>query len=145
MITVYHAQKAGASAVIVVDSDIQDRWAIIMFGLDIYTEKINIPSVFVSYVTGEALKRTATELSIKGGLLAITLNATGHVEIKSATERGALESIATYMLVGVLLCLMLSALFILVALCVSQYRKQGVTEHAQLFFLLRSFRSFSLF
>jgi E3 ubiquitin-protein ligase RNF13 len=128
---VFHVQQAGGSAAIVVDSEMRDRWAIIMFGLDQYTEKILIPSVFVSYVTGQAIERTAQELSESSNeTLLVTLNETGHVEIKS-TEITAVESITTYMLVGVLLCLLISALFVLVALCLSQYRKQERTKASQ--------------
>ncbi len=122
---VWRAQQAEAAAVIVYDSVDRERWGTIMSGVEEWASKISIPSVFVSYSTGLGLKNAATQQqksSSSSASVLVTLNDTGHVKPKTK-HIGPIETLATYVVVSLVLLSFSGCCGLLLALCVTCYQR----------------------
>lgn len=113
-IQVLNAQDAGASAVVVTDTEETEEWHTTMSGSPEDTKGIRIPSVFVSRETGEHLwNKRIRPLS---GKIRASVNATGHIQPRPI---GAVETLGIYILVSMLLIGFSGICGVLVALVVT--------------------------
>ena len=121
---VFHAQKAGASAAIVMDSKIYDRWAIIMFGSKDQVEKVIIPSVFVSYATGRAILRLDQRSgpSRNTSAIRLTLNEIGNVRL-DMEDRTPWQGVLVYTVNALVLFLCSFMTLVLVLMAVNFYQR----------------------
>lgn len=97
---IIHAQRAGASAVVVTDDTHTDNWFMAMSGSPENTQDVRIPAVFVSHETGERL--WSKRLRLSSGKIRASVNATGHVFLRPRSI-GVLETLGVYILVSMLL------------------------------------------
>ena len=134
---IYRVQEREAVAAIVYDTADRERWGTIMSGVEEWAELITIPSVFVSYSTGLALKNAAMQgrnphhFNGKSGSsggdgggasVLVTLNDTGHVKPKTK-QIGPIETLATYVVVSLVLLSFSGCCGLLLALCVTCYQR----------------------
>jgi hypothetical protein len=94
------------------------RWGTIMSGVEDEVWKISIPSVFVSHATGLALRNSSEEYRE----VLISLNDTGHVKPKTK-QIGPIETLATYVVVALVLLSFSGCCGLLLALCVTCYQR----------------------
>ncbi|CAM9707991.1 unnamed protein product, partial [Choristocarpus tenellus] len=131
---VQNAQQAGASAVVVTDSNISevafDEWAITMSGSDEGTAGITIPSVFVSGKDGESLWAYSDGHAAwhgagsgQGGGITVTLNSTGRVPPHGRGSMGPLETLGVYLIVSFLLVTVSGLVGLIVAVSITCYRR----------------------
>ncbi|TFJ84636.1 hypothetical protein NSK_004101 [Nannochloropsis salina CCMP1776] len=127
---VWRAQQAEAAGVIVYDSAARERWGTIMSGVEEWTSRITIPSVFVSHSTGLSLRnavaqseRQSSGPGFEGAArVRVTLNDTGHVRAKTK-QIGPIETLATYVVVSLVLLSFSGCCGLLLALCVTCYQR----------------------
>lgn len=104
----------------------ESRWGTIMSGVEDEVGRVVIPSVFVSHSTGLTLKNASQQAGGQEGeevgVVLVTLNDTGHVKPK--TKRiGPIETLATYVVVSLVLLSFSGCCGLLLALCVTCYQR----------------------
>lgn len=90
-----------------------------MSGMEEWVSRITIPSVFISHATGLALRNSS--IATQGGVM-ISLNDTGHVKPKTK-QIGPIETLATYVVVSLVLLSFSGCCGLLLALCVTCYQR----------------------
>jgi hypothetical protein len=90
-----------------------------MSGVEEWVSRIKIPSVFVSYASGMLLRNTSASSPVD---LLISLNGTGHVKPKAKTI-GPIETLATYVVVSLVLLSFSGCCGLLLMLCVTCYHR----------------------
>lgn len=116
---IYRLQQSDAVAAVVYDNLDRERWGTIMSGVEEWVSRIKIPSVFVSYASGMLLRNTSASSPVD---LLISLNGTGHVKPKAKTI-GPIETLATYVVVSLVLLSFSGCCGLLLMLCVTCYQR----------------------
>lgn len=100
-----------------------------MSGMEDEVWKVRIPSVFVSHSTGMVLRNASLGLLASDGKageeleeVLVTLNDTGHVRPK-AKRIGPIETLATYVVVSLVLLSFSGCCGLLLALCITCYQR----------------------
>eukprot|EP00752_Nemacystus_decipiens_P014147 g12580.t1 len=119
---VLHAQEAGASAVVVTDTRVTDKWLMVMYGDPENAQGIEIPAVLVSHSTGERLWSNRSWIPGRQGKLKASVGAAGHIVLQTRPV-GALEMLGIYLLLSVLLLAFSGVCGLLFALAFTWYQR----------------------